>query len=281
MTELFSVIVLLYNNGEYLYECLESVLMQDYPAIEIVVVDDGSKLYDGNSIKMFLESNKRSNIKNLIVYQNEKNLGTVKSANGAMKKSSGEYLKLLAADDALYDENSLAFAAKALQQSQNGIVTGDVMKCDENLTPLSNYKKKLTKKLNKLEPLDVFRHLCVHNDIVAGGVFFSKRFISQYGYCDESYRLVEDWPMWLLATQKGCRFLYSPFLAIRYRSNGGIGTSVNPLYMEDKRRVLRSIIIPAKKQLGFLWYVRARVSFKVINSRFLRQIYGRIFRREK
>ena len=281
MSDIFSVIILLYNNGEYLAECLKSVLIQDYPSIEVIVVDDSSKSFERDSIISYLEQNKNENLIKYIVYQNEKNLGTVKSANGAIRKATGSYIKLLAADDALYDEQSLTYAAEALQNSPNGIITGDVMKCDADLKHISKYRNSLPKTLNELEPIDVFRKLCVHNDIVAGGVFFSKCFFEEYGYFDESYRLMEDWPTWLKATQKGCRILYSPFYAIRYRSNGGIGTSINPIYMTDKQRVLESIIIPAKKEIGITWYVLSRLSYRAINSPFIRKAYGTIFRNGK
>ena len=98
-----SVILLLYNNSEFLEECLDSVLAQDYPAVEIIVVDDGSKSFDQSGIETYIREHKKDNIRNFIVYQNECNFGTVRSANGAIRKASGRYIKLLAGDDALYN----------------------------------------------------------------------------------------------------------------------------------------------------------------------------------
>lgn len=280
MNDVFSIIVLLYNNHEYLDECLESIMIQNYPHIEIIVVDDGSESFDRDGIVVFLESKKRANIVNYIVYQNETNIGTVKSANGAIKKATGAYIKLLAADDALYDEHSLANAAEALKKSQSGVMTGDVMRCDKELKPISKYRNSLPEALNRLEPLDVFRRLCIHNDIVAGGVFFSRSFFDQYGLFDESYRLLEDWPTWLKVTQQGCRIYYSPFYTVRYRFNGGVGTSTNAYYLADKKRVWENIIFPARKTIGSYWYLMAKLSFMAINSSFVRKTYGFIFRRD-
>ena len=37
-----SIIVPVYKTEQYLKECIDSILKQDYPAIEIILVDDGS-----------------------------------------------------------------------------------------------------------------------------------------------------------------------------------------------------------------------------------------------
>ena len=38
-----SCILLSYNTGEMLYDAIDSILMQDYPFIELIVADDGSE----------------------------------------------------------------------------------------------------------------------------------------------------------------------------------------------------------------------------------------------
>ena len=279
MNEVFSVIVLLYNNSEFLAGCLDSILEQDYPAVEIVVVDDGSRSFDKDGIEAYIREHKRENITNVLVYQNECNFGTVKSANGAIKKASGKYIKLLAGDDTLYDCETLSHAAAALRVCPCGIISGDVMKCDKVLNPIGRYHKDLVLELNSLSPIDVFRRLCIHNDIVAGGVFFDAAFFERYGMFDESYRLLEDWPTWMTATQKGCRIFYTPFYAVRYRTHNGIGTSTNPVYLADRKHLFLHIIVPARKSIGPIWFLMATVSFLIINSIIVRKIYGFLFRR--
>ena len=279
LSPLFTVIILLYNNSRYLQQCLDSVLIQNYSDIEIIVVDDHSDSFDKDGIERYISEHQTPNIRKLIVYQNESNYGTVKSANGAILKACGSFIKLLAADDALYDQDTLCYAAKALRESPCGIITGNVMRCDKGLVPIKKYRNLLLDRLNRLTPFEVFRCLCVHDDIVSPGVFFDKSFFEEYGLFDESYRLIEDWPMWLKATKEGCRIVYSSFWAVKYRSNSGIGTSTNAYYMQDKKLVLNKIIIPAKKELGWYWYLKARFSFFFINSPIVRKTYGFFFRK--
>ncbi len=279
--ETFSVAIVCYNNANLLKDCLDSILIQNYPAIEIIVADDKSNDFDAEKIKGYIEANKTDCVKSVSVYQNEVNLGTVKNVNTVISKTTGKYIKVIAADDKFHDENVLQKAKDALTKSKAGIIVGNVMKCDQNMLNPVRYKSKFQENLNKFEPHRIFKKLCVHNEIVACGVFFERRFFDTYGLYDENYKLMEDWPKWLEITKKGCSIVYHDFYTVDYRANGGIGTSINPVYMADKKRVLENIIIPSKKELGFFTYLKARISFKIINSLFIRKLYGKIFRKGK
>ena len=281
MNKLFTVIVLVYNNSEYLEECLRSIIDQDYSQIEIIVADDKSKHFNKDAIEHFIQSNPKNNIVSYKVYQNSQNFGTVKSANNALSCANGFYIKLLAADDALHNSKTLSYAYEYLNKSSDGIIIGDVIKCNSLLQPISMYRNSLKTKINRLSSHDVFCRLCVSNGIVAGSVFFDKRFFSTYGTFDETYRLLEDWPTWLKVTKRGCRISYYKFYTILYRSDIGVGTSGNSIYMNDRRLVFDRIIRPAKKDLGAYWYAVSFLSNHINNASFIRKVYGLVFRKKR
>lgn len=277
---IFSVIVVCYNNEEYIKRCIDSILEQEYPAIELVVADDYSENFEVSEIEKYIQSHKRGNIVSSCVYQNNENLGTVKNINCAIGKSRGEYIKIIAADDALFNERVLSQAKNALDNSPNGIITSDVLKCDTHLENPKRYQNLLQKYINNFSPEEVFSKLCIHNGIISGGVFFKKAFFDTFGLFDEAYRLLEDWPMWLRVTRAGCRIVYKPFYSVLYRANMGIGTGTNPVYMTDKKRVLLTEIIPARKEIGHINYLKARFSFSLLNSLTVRRLYAFVFRRK-
>ena len=128
---------------------------------------------------------------------------------------------------------------------------------------------------------ECFARLCVHNDILPAGVFISREFAERFCPFDEDYRLLEDWPMWLRVYREGARIYYTSFLSAKYRANVGLGTSMNPDYMADKKRVMEEIIKPAKKELGLINYLKARTSFMIINNLLIRRLYGLVFRKGK
>ncbi len=73
---LVSVIILSYKQFAYIYETIDSVLMQDYPAIEIVIADDGSPNFPQNEIVSYIEKNKRDNIQGYTLLHDGVNVGT-------------------------------------------------------------------------------------------------------------------------------------------------------------------------------------------------------------
>jgi len=275
--KLFSVILLVYNNVHLLYDAIASVLMQSYSAIELIVVDDGSDMFPAEHINEYIKTHCKENLQGFIVYRNPNNIGTVRSANCALRYANGAYIKLLAADDALHDIDTLCHAAEVLELYPDSIVLGKVTKCDRDMHPLHDCHNSLMNKINYISSQELFRRLCIHNGILAGSVFFHRSFFEIYGYFDEKYRLLEDWPTWLRAARNGVSFVYIPFCAINYRANEGVSATMNTYYLQDKKRVLEDIITPARQQLG-VWYVLARLSYSLINSKLVRRVYKFISR---
>ena len=85
------------NREQFISECLDSALKQTYQNIEIICIDDGST---DNSLKILHEyQNKYPNIIKVI---KKKNGGVSSACNEGIKNMSGDYVKWLGSDDALY-----------------------------------------------------------------------------------------------------------------------------------------------------------------------------------
>ena len=96
--KLVSVIVPTYKRNKYITRALDSILEQDYPAIEIVVVDDNG---EGTADQVATEKTLQSYIdNNRIVYiKNKQNVGGAIARNNGIKASTGEYITFLDDDD--------------------------------------------------------------------------------------------------------------------------------------------------------------------------------------
>lgn len=102
---LISVIIPCYNSGVYLPEALISIWQQDYPAIEVVVVDDGST----DNTRQIAQDNPA------IIYIYQDNQGPSVARNLGVVHSTGQYIVFLDADDWLLP-NALKINAQYLRQ---------------------------------------------------------------------------------------------------------------------------------------------------------------------
>jgi len=90
MHPLVSVIIPTYNSGSYLKEAVESALVQDYPNLEVIVIDDGST---DESLCLLTPYLYRVQI------ISSQNFGAASARNIGIMESNGEYLAFLDSDD--------------------------------------------------------------------------------------------------------------------------------------------------------------------------------------
>lgn len=94
MSDLISVIVPVFNTGIYLDACVESIIHQDYPNLEIILVDDGSK--DELTVQKCDElQTKYENVS--VVHQ--QNGGSASARNLGIKLAKGKYIGFVDSDD--------------------------------------------------------------------------------------------------------------------------------------------------------------------------------------
>lgn len=98
MTEMpkISVIIPVYNTGKYITKCLDSIIFQTYPNLEIICIDDGST---DKSIEIITEYSNNDN--RIHLYRQEHN-GTSAARNLGMEKSSGDYFSFIDSDDWIF-----------------------------------------------------------------------------------------------------------------------------------------------------------------------------------
>jgi len=93
-----SVLIVTYNQKDYIRETLDCVLNQDYPNIEIVVADDAST--DGTSDIILTYAALYPD--RVIPLLADKNGGITVNCNRAFFKCTGEFIAILGGDDLFY-----------------------------------------------------------------------------------------------------------------------------------------------------------------------------------
>src|SRR6185503_111739 len=91
-TPLVSIVIPAYNLGHYVGATIDSVLAQDYPRVELIVIDDGSK-DDTREVLARYTGRMR--------WESQPNAGQVAAMNRGWGMASGEILSWIGADDLL------------------------------------------------------------------------------------------------------------------------------------------------------------------------------------
>jgi glycosyltransferase involved in cell wall biosynthesis len=97
MTEslpLVSVMVPAYQHEAFIAECLDSIVSQDYPALEIVVSDDASRDRTPDILRDYA-----ARYPQVHALLNETNAGVSANCNRSLERCSGKYVALFAGDD--------------------------------------------------------------------------------------------------------------------------------------------------------------------------------------
>lgn len=135
MKDLVSIIIVNWNNKEYLGRCIDSILCQTYCNLEVVFIDNQST--DG-SYEYVEKKYPRSKV---IKYYSNKNLGYAGGANKGIEISKGKYL-IVMNPDVILEPNFISECHEfALQDETIGAISGKLLK----------YDFKLDKKLNIID----------------------------------------------------------------------------------------------------------------------------------
>ncbi len=184
-----SVIILTYNNLQYLHGAIASVTSQNYRNIEIVISDDCSVgVSRENIIETIAEYQKENNI---IVNVNKQNLGTVKNFNNAIKISSGEIIIPLSCDDKFVDTNVVSEIVMHFENTGCYVCTS--LRKGEKTNMIMPEKRDVDILIRKDFSLLLDR-LSVSNFISGSTLYYSREIFDKCGLFDEKYLLLEDYP---------------------------------------------------------------------------------------
>lgn len=138
---LVSIITPCYNGEKLIHRLLDSILSQDYPSIEMIIVDDGSKDKTHYVIENYINKFKQKGYSLLYLYQD--NAGQAAAINRALPLVKGEYLIWPDADD--YYSSPSAFSTfvksfESLDDSYAIVRCGECWVDEKSLQVIRNFK---------------------------------------------------------------------------------------------------------------------------------------------
>lgn len=223
-----SCVIPTYKKFEYLKEAIDSVIIQTFPEIELIVTDDASDNINEDEIRCYVEENKKCNITSFKLIKHSSNVGTVRNMNLAVSISSGDIIVPLAADDKFASEDVVAQIVKRFDESKCNVLVCSRILCSEDmktryrLMPCPSYVSYINKHFDTAH--SQFTHLAL-GDIMefasGSSMYYTRAFFDSVGGYDERYRLWEDGPFIAKVTREGNRIETAyDIVSILYRDGG-------------------------------------------------------------
>ncbi len=144
-----SIIMPVYNGAEYIGEAIKSVLIQDYPEFELIIIDDGSTDNTSKVISCYDDGR--------IGYFYQENGGMSNALNHAVRRAKGQYIMPLDADDVMTQGFIAKHLAEFEKHPEADLVYCDVLLIDADGEPIKVMDKPEYQDRRHLIR-DLFRH---------------------------------------------------------------------------------------------------------------------------
>ncbi|HSM25209.1 MAG TPA: glycosyltransferase family 2 protein [Anaerolineaceae bacterium] len=202
MKPLVSIITPSFNQAIFLERTILSVLNQDYPHIEYIIMDGGSTDGSVEIVKKYEDK--------ISHWQSEKDLGQTDAINKGFSKANGQIFAWLNSDDT-YETNAVSQAVEYLiDHPEVGMVYGDCNFIDANDRIIGKFNAKQTN-------YEKLKTGYVH--IPQQASFWRAELWHQVAPLDPSIYFAMDYDLWLRLA-KISKIVYSPKLWANFRLHG-------------------------------------------------------------
>ena len=184
---LISIVTPSFNQAQYIRATIDSVLSQDYPNFEYIVMDGGST--DG-TVEILKSYGKKLN------WVSEKDRGQTDAINKGLRKSSGDILAYLNSDD-IYLPGTLKRVGEYYNKTGVDWITGDCLTIDESGIESKNNK---IISLYKRFLMAIYSPLTLRiadSMLPQPSTFWSRKAWDKVGEFNDKYHYVMDYDYWL------------------------------------------------------------------------------------
>lgn len=210
-----SVITVNLNNRAGLESTFESVISQEYPSLEYLIIDGESK--DGS--KEFIQANSEK----INFWLSERDSGVYEAMNKGIRNATGDYLIFLNSGDTFTGPDSISKLIFGSQGEE--LVFGNILVEETEKSWKKKYPDTLTFKYFYFE------------SIPHPACLISRKLFDQIGLYDTSLKIASDWKFFLLAVVKNnCSYRYVDQLISTFRLGGMSSTKENEGALEYERR---------------------------------------------
>lgn len=218
---LISIVTPSLNQGRFIEATIRSVLEQDFPNIEYIVMDGGST--DG-TLDVLRKYEDR------LTWVSEPDGGQSDAIHRGYLRSRGSILAWLCSDD-LYEPGAVSAGVAALTSDPNlALVYGNASLVDETGEGIEAYPS--------VEPFDLGRLINDVDFIVQPATFFTRSAYMAVGGLNPTLHWAMDYDLWIkLGARYPVKYVPEPWAKIRLHEDAKTGTGGLPRLLEIERMI--------------------------------------------
>jgi hypothetical protein len=175
---LVTVVTPSYNQGQFIRATIESVLSQNYPHIEYIIMDGASTDETASVVKDYASR---------LTFVSEKDRGQSHAINKGFRKARGRILSWLNSDDTILPGSIQKAVAAFGCKPEAGAVYGEGYQM--------NREGEITSRFPHTEPPNLWKLIYLSDYILQQTLYFRKDVLDDVGYLDEDLHYTMDWDL--------------------------------------------------------------------------------------
>lgn len=240
MQTLVSIAVVTYNSARTVLDTLNSIKMQTYPHIELIISDDCSIDNTVELCRTWIESNHERFVRTEIIIV-EKNTGVAGNVNRAVDACHAKWVKTIAGDDVLMPDCVKVYVEFAENHSNMVYAFSKIQAFGSSKENCARVENLFNYRLFEWPASQQYEYLMENgNCIPAATGFFNKEKLRKLGLrFDERIPLLDDYPMWLNLLKNGVHLDFIDIVTTKYRvSENSLSTALTKSTKYSKSEML-------------------------------------------
>jgi GT2 family glycosyltransferase len=230
-----SIVTVSFNQVQFLEHAIQSVLEQNYPNLEYIVVDGGSTDGSVDIIEKY-----RPQLTHVII---ESDQGQSDALNKGLNLATGDIMNWLCSDDML-EPGSLARIAASYRRSKPDLIVGGCVRIG-NVRSDESFRHHSAIPFGRVMPLpfsnllQFMRSWEKANYFFQPEVFFSRRiWEASGGFVKRHLYYAMDYDLWLRMAMAGATVLHLPDITACSRVHGAQKTKADRVYLHQIRLIM-------------------------------------------
>lgn len=180
-----SIVTPSYNQGEFIEETIRSLILQNYPNFEYIIIDGGSTDKTLEIIRKYE--------KWIEYWVSEKDNGQSHAINKGFAKCTGEFVNWICSDDMLC-KNALFYLSPFLNDNKNSLIISHGLRIDQNSNIIDEI---LPSVINNFENLvDIKQYWRRNNSIMQQSCFYPLKELKRFELLNVSNHYTMDYELW-------------------------------------------------------------------------------------